>query len=176
MPPRLVLFVARASKPLSGTGHSKTSGAKARRDSSCTKAAKRRHSELEPEKETCSALQRAQSRYQRASRDVRGQCQASRSLQGGAAARPAHHLQGSRGTARNPQRGVPVQAPSGIAAAFGCAFGFGRTLALATAITRHWFKSSGENLVMTCRSLVRRPKKPARQLASAPVTTDLAEG
>ena len=32
--------------------------------------------------------------------------------------------------------------PSGYAA-FGCAFGFGRTLALATAITRRWFNSSG---------------------------------
>ena len=44
------IFVTCASKPLSGTDHSKTSGAKARRDLSCTKGVKRRHSELEARK------------------------------------------------------------------------------------------------------------------------------
>ena len=43
---RQSLFGTCASKPLSGTGHCKTSRAKARRDFSCTKGVKRRHSAL----------------------------------------------------------------------------------------------------------------------------------
>ena len=50
-------FVTCASKPLSGTGHSKTMRAKARRNPNCTRGVKRRHSDLGPGAKTCSVLQ-----------------------------------------------------------------------------------------------------------------------
>ena len=56
-PPGFFFLVACASKPLSGTGHSKTMRTKARRDFICTRGVKRRHSDLGPGAKTCSGLQ-----------------------------------------------------------------------------------------------------------------------
>ena len=75
-------FATCASKPLLGTDHCETSGAKAKRGLSCAESVKRRHSALGAKKKDFSALQGAKSRYQRASKVVRSQCQAARSKQG----------------------------------------------------------------------------------------------
>ena len=70
-----------ASKPLSGTGHNKTNGALARRDLSCTKTVRRRHSELEAKKGNlqCTAEHRVE--VPTGQQNVKSQCQASRSWQ-----------------------------------------------------------------------------------------------